>query len=559
MAKLGIDLGTTRSAVGKLSAGDPELLANKAGDRLTPSVVYYGDDETLVGKPAQNKLKLEPDKVITEIKREMGTDHTVEIGDSEYTPVDVSAEIIEKLVQNTEEVDAEEVEEILITVPAFFTIHQKQATREAAVAAGFDEEDIELLREPTAAAIAYGYGSDKDETVLVYDFGGGTLDISVMDIEGPEFSIRATKGDTELGGADFTEALLDLLADEYEQEHGVDLRANSETRSNLWQVAEEKKIALSANGREKTEVNAPLLGQVDGDVAGITERVLTQDEFEETVDHLVDQAMEPLDEALGQANMTTDDIDTVLLVGGSSKIPIIQNRIEQYFGFPPDKTNDLDRIVAYGAAIMVDSDGGGGPTQYVCPTCDEPFDLVSNWFEHIVEEHGAEDCPFPDCSVEISGPSELVEHVQDRHDLDIETDDNGGDGPGVKNLAERTYGTDVEGGKMDTLIEEGTKLPTSFQRTYTTTYDGQKEVSVDIYTGESDYLKDNTRLHPLKLTEIPPMDEGEPRIEVEFMMDDNGLLEVTAEEIETGTRLEANINPGGKTSVDDDKTPADND
>lgn len=556
--KLGIDLGTTRSAIAIMEAGDPTLLQNNEGSRLTPSVVYYDQDETLVGNRALRKLKAEPDRVVRNIKRHMGDDHTVSIDGEEYSPSEVSAEILQKMKSDAEEYIDEDIEDAVITVPAYFTVDQKRATREAAELVGFDK--IDLLHEPTAAAISYGFDEDKSESVLVYDFGGGTLDISVMDIDGNDFQMLATSGDTQLGGADFTEALLDLLADEFEEEQGIDLRDYPEPRENLREVAEEKKIDLSANS--KTEVNSPLLGRVEGEVVGITERVITREEFEDATEELRDQAIKPIKEALDKAELSEKDIDSVLLVGGTSKIPSIQDRIEDFFGFEPDKTNDLDRIVAQGAAILADQDRGIAEG-YACPVCGEQFDVFDSFNDHLSSEHDPDEetkgCPY--CEEEFDEKEQRRDHIATEHPDELEKQADDGDISKTPILT-RSLGTDVKGGRMDIVIPQGTDLPAKGKAMYTTVEDDQNVVPIHVYQGENtEELTENEQLRDWYIRDIPSMPAREPHIEVTFEVDEDGVLHVSAEEQKSGTSDTTVVNMHGgdvpMTETDRGKTEAD--
>jgi molecular chaperone DnaK (HSP70) len=557
---LGIDLGTTRSAVGVMESGTPDLIQNMNGNRLTPSIVLYKEDGgVLVGEQAQSQMKVNAENTVQEIKREMGTeDVTVEAGGEEHTPAEVSAEILEQLLADAREV-YDEVGEVVITVPAYFTSAQKRATREAARMAGIDEDDIELLREPTAAALHYG---DKrgieDETVLVYDFGGGTLDISIVDIDGNTYTMLATSGDTELGGVDFTEALVDLLADEYEDEHGVDLRSDDEVYASLWRVAEEAKLALS--NHEETTCNDPFMGEIDGDLVGIEEQVVTRDEFEAAVADLLDDAIDPLDEALKKGDLTKDDIDNVLLVGGSSKIPEVQNRLEAFFGFEPDMTNDLDWIVAYGAAIAADVDEEVEEA-YCCPVpgCEETAPGVTYVFEHIADVHGTADCPYADCDAEPGGEDELKSHLAGEHSRDIAaTTGSGDDGKEIKSTVARSYGTDVGEEGMHILVPSGTELPVEASATFTTVRDGQTTVPVHVFQGENEENRhENEQLHSWHITDIPAMDAREPDIDVTFEIDEEGILTVTAEERRSGTKATTEIDTDGSLDTGSEKTEAD--
>ncbi|MFB6110146.1 MAG: Hsp70 family protein [Halodesulfurarchaeum sp.] len=553
--RLGIDLGTTRSAAGVMEAGDPKLLQNEHGDRLTPSIVYFNDeDDVVVGKAA--KSSNDPENEIREIKREMGNDVTIEAGGGEYTPPEVSSKILEKLISYSEEYLEEDVDELVITVPAYFTTDQKRDTRTAAkeLDRGFTDEDIDLLHEPTAAAVAYGYNTDIDETVLVYDFGGGTLDISVMEIDGNNFNMLATSGDTDLGGSDFTQAIVDLLADEYEAEEGIDPRSDKETRYNLREAAEERKKDISANGNDQTTVNEPLLGQIGDDIIGISERVLTRDEFEQEIDPLLDRSEQAIQQALDKANRDPSEIDSVLLVGGTSKVPAVQEHVEDFFGFEPDTTNDLDRIVAQGAAIV--AGGEEIEEQYCCPRCDFISDGILEFFEHIAEEHGAKSCPFPDCGTETDGENELKQHLADEHGGDISPDTV--DEKDIANIVTRSLGTDIKGGKMDILLEHGMDLPAENTRAYTTVYGNQSAMPIHVYQGENEADRSqNEQLHSwsIDLDDLPDMDQ-DPVVEVTFHLDEDEVLEVTAHETNTDTEMTTTVHTSGA-ETDSKKQEAD--
>ncbi|QAU11397.1 Hsp70 family protein (plasmid) [Halorubrum sp. BOL3-1] len=557
MARLGIDLGTTRSAAGVMEASDPKLLMNNHGDRLTPSIVYFddsdGENDVVVGKPA--KSSNDPKNEIREVKRHMGEDVAIEAGGDDHSPADVSAKILEKLISYSEEYLDEEVDELVITVPAYFTADQKGHTRQAARKLGFDDEDIELLHEPTAAAVAYGYNQDINETVLVFDFGGGTLDISIMEIDGNNFNMIATSGDTELGGADFTQAIVDLLADEYEADEGLDPRDDKETLYNLRQAAEERKKDLSAN--KETTVNEPLLGQVGDDIIGITERVLTRNEFESEVESLLDRSENALEEALEKAGLDTDDIDSVLLVGGSSKIPGVQDHVKDYMGFEPDTTNDLDRIVAQGAAIV--AGGENIEEQYSCPQCDYTDQNIIDYFEHIVDEHGTGKCPFPGCSEEPGEKAALKSHLADEHGGDINTETI--DEKDIVDIVTRSLGTDIRDGKMDVILEQGTKLEAENTRAYKPVHPDQGEMPIEVYQGDNREDKNaNEQLHSwsIDLEELPEIDDDiDPIVEVTFALDEDGVLEVTAKEQHTGEEMTTTVKTSGEGYEGPEKAEAD--
>lgn len=549
---LGIDLGTTRSAVGVVESDTPDLVQNTNGNRLTPSIVLYEENGVQVGEQARNKMKVDQDNVVQEIKRDMGKENfEVEAGGEKHTPAEVSAAILEQLLDDARNV-YDEIEDVVITVPAYFTSDQKRATKEAAKIACIDEDNIELLREPTAAALHYGdkHGID-DETVLVYDFGGGTLDISVVEIDDTTYTMLATSGNTELGGVDFTEELVDLLADQKQDSDGVDLRTDDEVYASLWENAEEAKKALS--NQEKTTVNEPFMGEIDGSLVGLEESVVTRDEFERAVADLIDDALEPLDDALSNANLDKTDIDNVLMVGGSSKIPAIQNRLEDYFGFKPDMANDLDWIVAYGAAIASNIDEEV-TTMYPCivEDCDVVNEGVTVMFEHLVSEHGTDECPFDDCDTEPDGEADLKSHLAKAHPDDIAISDPGG--KVIKSNLSRSLGTDVRRKEMHIIIPSSTELPAEGSAMFTTTDKNQTKVPVDVYQGENEANRhENDQLHSWFIKDIPPMDAGEPDIEVTFEVDEDEILTVTAEELKSGKKATTEIDTEG--SIDSASGP----
>jgi len=576
--RIGIDLGTTRSAVGIVEADSPELLINNAGDRLTPSIVYFSEDGKVhVGKEAIHRAAKNPDRVIRNAKREMGKDHTYPIDSVEPTPVDVSTEVLKKLRSLAEDYadGAEEITEAQITVPAYFTVDQKSDTREAAEQAGFEAENIDLLHEPTAAAISHGFDKDQAETVFVYDFGGGTLDISVMEIDGNSYRMLATAGDTELGGRDFTQRLLDLIAEEIEDEEGVDPLQNDETRENIREVAEDAKMSLS--GHEQTEVNATMLGMVDGQPVGITERVIKRSEFEDEVSDLLIDAMAPIDQALDKARRDTGDIDTVLLVGGSSQIPAVQERVEDRFGFEPTKTSDLDWAVAQGAAIVADEpDEPEEP--FACPAsnCDETFELVGELTEHIEKAHDPDredieefPCTEAECDKSFDSSDERTKHLAEAHDIT-----SGPEGIEKNKILGQSLGTDLKGGKMDPLLPHDTLLPeeegevVEATAMYTTTKDDMTEVPVHVYQGDDEEnLSNNEQLRDWYVEDLPELPKGEPVIEVTFAIDKDGVLSVDAEldkpeeselddanlgEINVGGGRTGSQSRGSKQAADDD-------
>ncbi|WP_049997402.1 molecular chaperone DnaK [Halococcus sediminicola] len=344
---LGIDLGTTNSAFAVMEGGDPEIVVNGEGDRTTPSVVAFTDDERLVGKPAKNQAIQNPDRTVESIKRFIGEDHTVEIDGEDYTPEEISALILGKIKRDAEEYLGDEIEKAVITVPAYFSDSQRQATKDAGEIAGFDVERI--INEPTAASMAYGLDDDSDQTVMVYDLGGGTFDVSVLDLGGGVYEVVATNGDNDLGGDDWDEAVIDWLAEQFESDHGFDLREDRQALQRLKDAAEEAKIELS--NRKETTINLPFITATDSGPVHLEEK-LTRATFESLTSDLIDRTVDPTQQALDDAGYDADDIDEVILVGGSTRMPQVQEEVSELVGQDPQKNVNPDEAVALGAAIQ---------------------------------------------------------------------------------------------------------------------------------------------------------------------------------------------------------------
>ena len=498
---LGIDLGTTNSGMALIEGDDVQMLQNNEGEPLTPSVVSYDDDgDPVVGRRAENRAPANPDRTVRTIKRHVGEDYAVEIDDETYDPAEVSAAILRKLKADAESYLGDAVEGAVVTVPAYFTADQKKATRRAAKLAGFG--DVKLLNEPTAAAIAHGYDADlDDETLVVYDFGGGTLDVSVLEVAGDTFTILTTSGDNHLGGTDFDEAIIDHVAAGIERDRGIDVRDDDELRANLRSIAEDAKIDLSTG--EQTELIDPLLGQVDDEIVDVDE-TLTRDTFESITEDLRERALAPLEQALADADRTTDDVDTVLLVGGSTRMPAIQDRVADFTGVEPDLTFEPDKIVAKGAALYAEK-SGAVEEQYAC-TCGETFDTRDGFQDHVDAAHDAE---------------AHAEKVEERGEIT------------VKSIVTRSLGTRVKDGSFNVLIEKGTPITeASGTKYYTTTRDDQTIMAIDVYQGEHERAEDNEKLEEFSLTGIPEAPAGDPTIEVTYRIDDDGILHVTAEDVD---------------------------
>ena len=489
---IGIDLGTTNSCVATLEGGKPVVIPNSEGSRTTPSVVAFSKNggDRVVGITAKRQAVTNSERTIMSVKREMGTDWKKEIDDSEYTPQEISAFILQKLKSDAEDYLGREVNQAVITCPAYFTDAQRQATKDAGRIAGL--EVLRIINEPTAAALAYGVDKDDDQTILVYDLGGGTFDVSVLEIyqvDGqPQIEVKATSGDNRLGGDDFDEVVIDWLGSEFKKSTGIDLSSDMTAITRLREAAEKAKIELS--GTSTTQINLPFI-TMSGD--GQPEHLdisLSKAKFEDLISDLVERTMGPTRRAMKDAGIKKGNVDKVILVGGSTRVPAVQEAIEKEVGKPPFKGINPDEAVAVGAVLQAGI---------------------------------------------ITGD----EGVTDVLLLDV---------------TPLTLGIETLGGIMTTMIERNTTIPTRRSETFSTAADNQPAVEVHVLQGEREFAKDNITLGRFHLMGIPPSPRGIPQIEVTFDIDANGIVNVSAKDLGTGT--EQSIKIESQTSLTEDEINA---
>ena len=480
---IGIDLGTTNSCVAVMEGGKSVVIANTEGARTTPSVVAFTKTgERLVGEPAKRQAVTNAEKTISSIKREMGTDYKKEIDGKKYSPQEISAMILQKLKADAEGYLGEKVSEAVITVPAYFNDAQRQATKDAGKIAGLEVKRI--INEPTAAALAYGLDNEKEQKIMVYDLGGGTFDVSIIEIGDGVIEVLSTSGNNRLGGDDFDQKITDWMLDEFKKAEGVDLSTDKMALQRLKEAAEKAKKELSS--ATTTNINLPFI-TATAEGPKHFDMNLSRAKFDELTHDLVEKTAEPVQNALRDAGLTAADLGQVLLVGGSTRIPAVQDKVKQLTGKEPSKSLNPDECVALGASIQ------GGK-------------LAGD-----------------------AGAGEILLLDVTPLSLSIET----------------------MGGIATKLIERNTTIPTKKSQTFTTAADNQTAVDINVVQGERQFARDNKSLGQFRLDGIPPARRGVPQIEVTFDIDANGIVNVSAKDLGTGKEQHITITAGSNMSDDD--------
>ena len=480
---IGIDLGTTNSCVAVMEGGKPTVIANKEGSRTTPSVVAFTKTgERLVGEPAKRQAVTNSDKTIASIKRDMGTDRGRTIDGKKYSPQQISAMILQKLKADAEDYLGEKVTEAVITVPAYFNDAQRQATKDAGRIAGLEVKRI--INEPTAAALAYGLDNEKEQKIMVYDLGGGTFDVSIIEIADGVIEVLSTNGDTHLGGDDFDQRVINWMIKEFKAKEGVDLSNDKMALQRLKEAAEKAKKELSS--ATTTNINLPFI-TATAEGPKHFDMDLTRAKFEELISDLVEKTAVPVRNAMKDAGLSNSDLDKVLLVGGSTRIPCVQDKVQQLTGHEPSKTLNPDECVAIGAGIQ------GGK---------------------LAGDAGAGDILLLD-------------------------------------VTPLTLSIETMGGIATPLIERNTTIPTKKSQVFSTASDNQTAVDINVLQGERKFARDNKSLGQFRLDGIPPAMRGVPPIEVTFDIDANGIVNVSAKELGTGKEQHITITAGSNMSDDE--------
>ena len=480
---IGIDLGTTNSCVAVMEGGKPVVITNTEGSRTTPSVVAFTKTgERLVGEPAKRQAVTNADRTISSIKRHMGSDYRVEIDAKKYSPQEISAMILQKLKADAENYLGEKVTEAVITVPAYFNDAQRQATKDAGKIAGLDVKRI--INEPTAAALAYGLDNEKEQKIMVYDLGGGTFDVSIIEIGEGVIEVLATNGDNRLGGDDFDQKITDYMIADFKAKEGIDLSGDKMALQRLREAAEKAKKELSSS--TTTNINLPFITANETGPKHF-EMDLTRAKFDELTHDLVERTIIPVQNALKDAGLAASELSKVLLVGGSTRIPAVQDKVKQLTGHEPNKSLNPDECVALGASIQ------GGK---------------------LAGDAGAGDILLLDVTP---------------LSLSIET----------------------LGGVATKLIERNTTIPTKKSQVFSTAADNQTAVDIHVVQGERQFAKDNKSLGQFRLDGIPPARRGVPQIEVTFDIDANGIVNVSAKDLGTGKEQHITITSGFNMSDDE--------
>ena len=480
---IGIDLGTTNSCVAVMEGGKPTVITNAEGMRTTPSVVAFTKTgERVIGEPAKRQAVTNAEKTIASIKRHMGTDYKVQIDGKAYSPQEISAMILQKLKSDAENYLGEKVTEAVITVPAYFNDAQRQATKDAGKIAGLDVKRI--INEPTAAALAYGLDNEKEQKIMVYDLGGGTFDVSIIEIGDGVIEVLSTAGDNKLGGDDFDNVITQYMLDEFKKQEGVDLSTDKMAMQRLKEAAEKAKKELSS--ATTTNINLPFI-TATAEGPKHFDMNLTRAKFDELTAHLVERTAGPVNSALNDAGMTASELSKVLLVGGSTRIPAVQDKVQQLTGKEPFKGINPDECVAIGASVQ------GGK---------------------LAGDAGAGDILLLDVTP---------------LSLSIET----------------------MGGVATRLIERNTTIPTKKSQIFSTAEDNQSAVDINVVQGERQFAKDNKSLGRFRLDGIAPARRGVPQIEVTFDIDANGIVNVSAKDLGTGKEQHITITAGSNMSDED--------
>ncbi|MBN1443019.1 MAG: molecular chaperone DnaK [Planctomycetes bacterium] len=502
---IGIDLGTTNSVVAVMEGQEPIVIANADGNRLTPSVVAFTDKGRLVGTPAKRQAVTNPARTVNSIKRFMGRRHEevsaeeknvpyritggakdlvkVSVDGKEYTPPEISAMVLQNLKETAEAYLGEKVTRAVITVPAYFNDSQRQATKDAGSIAGLTVERI--INEPTAAALAYGLkGKKSGEKIAVFDLGGGTFDISILEVDEGFFKVLSTNGDTHLGGDDFDKILIDHIADQFRKDQGIDLRGDQMALQRLKEAAEKAKCELST--KTATDINLPFI-TADQSGPKHLQMEITRAEFEHLIEPLLERCRKPCELAIKDAGLSAGQIDEVVLVGGSTRVPSVQALVRQLFGREPNRSVNPDEVVALGAAIQ------GGILQ---------------------------------------GDSNLKDVL-------------------LLDVTPLSLGIETLGGVMTRLIERNTTIPTTKKEIFSTAADSQPAVDIKVFQGEREMARDNRLLGNFTLDGIPPAPRGVPQIEVSFDIDANGILNVSAKDLGTGKKQSIRVESSSGLSKDD--------